>query len=458
MYNAVKLCIRYRADLSDFIDSDIGVKQGDPSSSLLFLFFVNDIINNFDVSIDSLFTLNELKLFIILFADDAVIFAQSPNALQLLLDNLEQYCTRWGIKINTTKTKVMIFEKGRASRHRFKIYNTEIETVSSFKYLGIHLFKNGHWKRTQKLISQHASFAMHNLFTVFNQMELLTSDKINLFDSLVGSVLNYGAEVWGDYPSEDIELLHRKFIRKILCVKTSTNIDGLYGEVARYPMKIKRQLIMIKYWLKLIKSENTLTKRIYEMLRVDAENNITYREMNWAFQIKRILEECGLGYIWQNQDTLQIEYTLINQRILDIYKQKWYSNVVNSRRLSSYSIFKHNFVIERYLDRIKINKYRIALTKLRLSSHDLLIESGRFTNVPLEDRKCPQCNLIENEYHFVLCCPKYTYLRQQFLKPYYCRWPSIHKFESLMSSTSRKEIENLSKFIYFAFKLRKDQI
>ena len=37
----------------------------------------------------------------------------------------------------------MIFEKGRHSQYDFYIYNTAIEVVDSFKYLGITLFKMG---------------------------------------------------------------------------------------------------------------------------------------------------------------------------------------------------------------------------------------------------------------------------------------------------------------------------
>ena len=58
----------------------------------MFLFFVNDILNNIDTNIDGIFTINDVKLFILLFADDAVLFAETPHALQSMLDNLELYC------------------------------------------------------------------------------------------------------------------------------------------------------------------------------------------------------------------------------------------------------------------------------------------------------------------------------------------------------------------------------
>ena len=55
---------------------------------------------------------------------------------------------------------------------------------TSFKYLGVYFFKNGNWHRTQKWIAEHASKAMHRLFSVFQQYEFKTSKKYKLFDAL----------------------------------------------------------------------------------------------------------------------------------------------------------------------------------------------------------------------------------------------------------------------------------
>ena len=457
MYNTVKAAVRFNSDMSSFFNSNIGVKQGDPSSTILFLYFINDIIDSFDQNIDGLFKLNGENLFILLFADDTVLFAHTPTALQSLLNDLQNFCQYWGLKINTNKTKVMIFELGRYTNYNFVLNENVLEVVTSFKYLGINLFKNGNLFRSHKKLAQHASFALHNLFVVLNQLNLNIGEQCCLFDSLVGSVLNYGAEIFGTHEYKSFEHIHCKFLRKILGVKKSTNLDGLYGETARYPMLIHRKIKMFKFWIKIIDSENdSFIKCIYNALMYDAEMNNTYNGNNWAYQIKSCLYELGLNDLWLYQNEMQINLSVIKTRILDVYKQVWHSNINNSRRLAAYCSFKNSFEQEKYLETIKINKYRIALSKFRLSSHKLRIESGRHEGIGINERICTQCNMhvIEDEFHFLLVCPKYYNFRTQFLKPYYYRWPTLHKFQTLLSSQNTKQLFNLSKFIYTAFNVR----
>ena len=106
------------------------------------MLFVNDISVNINTNLEDIFILDELKLFLILFADDQVVFAKSPDTLQSLLNDIENYSQLWDIKINTNKKNAMIFEKGRRTHYDFYINNTALELVDSFKYLGITLFKH----------------------------------------------------------------------------------------------------------------------------------------------------------------------------------------------------------------------------------------------------------------------------------------------------------------------------
>ena len=147
--------------------------------------------------------------------------------LQAMLLDIEYYCNAWGLKINTAKTKTMIFQKGHHTSYGFYLNNTKLEVVTSFKYLGLYLKKNGNWHRTLKYIADHASFALHNLFSLFTQVEIPVSQKCKLFDVLVGSVLNYCSEIWGGHEAKDIKLVHNKVCRKVLYARQSTNFNCL---------------------------------------------------------------------------------------------------------------------------------------------------------------------------------------------------------------------------------------
>lgn len=57
---------------------------------------------------------------------------------------------------------------------------------------------------------------------------------------------NYVPEVWWIHESPDVELVHIKFCRKVLCVRRSMNVDALYGELGKVPVRVRRKLLMIK--------------------------------------------------------------------------------------------------------------------------------------------------------------------------------------------------------------------
>ena len=55
-----------------------------------------------------------------------------------------------------------------------------------------------------------------------------------------------------------------------------------------------------------------------------------------------------------------------------------------------------------------LTSFRHALIKFRLPVHKLVIETGGHNGIDRHLRKCQICSLnkIEDEYHFLLECPK----------------------------------------------------
>ena len=77
MYSNVKscLCLTNKNKYSEFLEVTIGLKQGDPLSTILFLFFVNDITVNLDFEIVQKTNLDILSFYMLLFADDIAFFS-----------------------------------------------------------------------------------------------------------------------------------------------------------------------------------------------------------------------------------------------------------------------------------------------------------------------------------------------------------------------------------------------
>ena len=75
---------------------------------------------------------------------------------------------------------------------------------------------------------------------------------------------------------------------------------------------------------------------------------------------------------------------------------------------------------------------------------------------PFNERKCVICNLLEDEFHFVLDCSIYKELRKQYIAKYYWIRPNMMKFIELCTSDRKKTICNLGIFVEKAFSLRKE--
>ena len=58
------------------------------------------------------FDIGMLKLYLLFYADDIVIFSNTSEGLQNGLGILSDYCIKWKLTVNIDKTKIMVFRKG----------------------------------------------------------------------------------------------------------------------------------------------------------------------------------------------------------------------------------------------------------------------------------------------------------------------------------------------------------
>ena len=84
-----------------------------------------------------------------------------------------------------------------------------------------------------------------------------------------------------------------------------------------------------------------------------------------------------------------------------------------------------NFALQYYLIKPIKPLYKKYIARVRTSSHDLNVERGRYDNIERRNRLCACCELndVEDEFHFVLKCPKFHSLRIKYIKPFYFQKP-----------------------------------
>ena len=126
------------------------------------------------------------------------------------------------------------------------------------------------------------------------------------------------------------------------------------------------------------------------------------------------------------------------------------------RSLFLYNNFKCEFEYESYLNIVRDKPLRqLLLTKLRLSSHTLRIETSRYrkNRTDRADRLCLYCDQrqLDDEFHFICQVPVLQDIRTKYIKTYFTRRPSVYKLRELLKSTNKTILINLCKFIKEAF-------
>ena len=100
IYHNIRSRVKYNNCPSDSFSCQLGVRQGECLSPFLFAIYVNDIENEFISKDANGIDIDVLKIFLLLYADDIIIFAESADDLQNGLDIPYDYCQYWQIKGN----------------------------------------------------------------------------------------------------------------------------------------------------------------------------------------------------------------------------------------------------------------------------------------------------------------------------------------------------------------------
>ena len=452
LYSKTKACVKVGNCYSSFFKCEVGVRQGDNLSPLLFTIFVNDFksylqnhcngLTFLSNSMKSHLDVDEEKIFALLYADDTIILTESENDMQKALNAACQYCSNFNIRINCSKTKYMIFSRGKVRKSTVMfINNSPIERVDSFCYLGVIFKYNNTFQLTIKNNVDKAKKALFKLRAETSGHELAIQTKLHLFDLIVLPILTYGCEVWGHEPYEQIESFHRNFLRTLLNVRNSTPNAMIYGELGRNEIKYKIWLRILGFWKRLSDDKNKLSCLMYKHLRK------IFPSDKWLSCVQTILIECGIPgayhFIENVNEAHFKDYT--KNKLQDVSIQQWNTSVKNHSLCRLYASYKYKYRIEPYVFTLR-TKDRIELSRFRCAALIITDVREKFTGV--KEAHCPLCNNQVNadEYHFLLVCTELKDLRAKYLSKCYQHNPSLLKLDQLMNLTSTVRLTHLSMY------------
>ena len=468
IYSNMRSFVRVNQTFTESFPCNIGTKQGDVTSTILFTLYINELLTFLrNKNHRGIFVTEDIEdVICILFADDIANCADTAINLQLQLNSISEFCSQTGLAVNQSKTEIIVFRNsGPLRNYEHWTYNGEaVNVVTIYKYLGLIFTPTLSWgKAKQKLVAQanKSIFAIKSYQKKFGHFTL--SDHFKLFDSMVKPILLYGGDIWGFEYTSEIEKVQIRFCKDFLGVGPSTNDSVALGECGRLPLCVDYFLKCIKYWLKLLyMPQYRLPRNCYKMLKGldDTGRN------NWASAIKHLLYLHGFGNVWLAQEVGNIEVflSIFKQRVIDCRKQNWEEAINSSSRCSTYKCFKTMLNPERYLSLNISYSLRRNLAKFRCSNHKFKIEVGRHLGIERERRICSFCynnqnlSYVEDEYHAFFQCFQYNSERKRYLYNWYKGRGTLDNFYRLMKTTEESTIRKIAIFVSAIMKVKESQI
>ena len=199
--------VRLGSCVSDTIKSSTGAPQGTVLAPYLFTLFTSN------------FTHNSQTCHLQKYSDDTAIVACVRDGQEGEYRDLVRAFSDWsednGLLLNTNKTKEMVidFRLSRQPLQPINIRGNNIEVVSTYKYLGVHLDDKLDWSANTDALykkGQSRLFFLRRLrsFDVCGEMLVM------FYQSVMASILFYAAVCWGGNITQEDSNRLDKLVRK----------------------------------------------------------------------------------------------------------------------------------------------------------------------------------------------------------------------------------------------------
>ena len=226
---------------SSHLDVNLGVPQGSVLGPLLFLIYVNDIINCSSIMKFSLF------------ADDTVVLQSHKNIIDLMsiVNNELKMLNDWfkcnKLFLNFKKTKYVMFHSKRKKLplniNPIKIEDTVIDRTESINFLGVLIHESLDWKYHISNISSKISRSVGVLSKI--KSYLPRNVLRTIYNAIVLPHLNYCNEIWGKTYKVHIDKLY------ILQKRAMRHITKSDSRSSSLPLFIKLKCLPIFHLVRL---------------------------------------------------------------------------------------------------------------------------------------------------------------------------------------------------------------
>ena len=224
-----------KGDKSSFKVVSAGVPQGSVLGPLLFLIYINDIVENINSVIK-------------LFADDTSLSLALNNpalraeTLNHDLQTIENWGKAWKVKFNENKTELLNYIQGSNYCQPLTFGNSNLTNVKQHKHLGVILQDNFKWDSHVKAIITKVNMLISCLSSFKYRLGRLALE--TLYRSFIMPHFDYADTVWdscSDTLSNTLEELHLQALRIISGSVRGTSHQKLYEETGFCSLKERRK-------------------------------------------------------------------------------------------------------------------------------------------------------------------------------------------------------------------------
>jgi hypothetical protein len=298
LYKTSQSAVRVNGELTDWFNTTVGVRQGCVISPQLFNILLEVVISTalqeseIGVNISG-FTINNLR-----FADDIVIIAETQDELQTLVNRVQEASSNFGLKINISKTQVQVISKQKQTL-TISIDTQKLEQVPTFVYLGGTITEIGTCEEDVKNRISKAVGAVQRLHNIWQSNDIRKETKLQLYHTLILSILLYGSETWTLKKEDERRLLSFEMacLRKFLGI---TRLDKIRNQIIRDTLDHQKTVIdtiserRLKYFGHILRMGNERYPKITYEGRIHGKRPRGRPPKKWLDCIKSDCQARGL--------------------------------------------------------------------------------------------------------------------------------------------------------------------